>query len=268
MALTKEQSLRQAIAREEANIAALDQKQQTSRGRLAALRSELVAIASSLTIPSVSATQPNADIPITPKEKISLFRQLFRGRNDVYPLLWVSSKTGRKGYSPACGNEWVRGICEKPRVKCSECPNQAFLPLNDKVVLSHLQGRHSIGIYPMLKDETCWFLAADFDKESWLDDVAAFVETCQSLNIPTAVERSRSGNGAHVWFFFNSPVPAVIARRMGCYLITETMAHHHKLTMGSYDRLFPNQDTLPRGGFGNLIALPLQYEPRQAGTQI
>ena len=120
----------------------------------------------------------------------------------------------------------------------------------------------------MLKDETCWFLAADFDKESWLDDVAAFVETCQSLNIPTAVERSRSGNGAHVWFFFNSPVPAVIARRMGCYLITETMAHHHKLAMGSYDRLFPNQDTLPRGGFGNLIALPLQYEPRQAGNSV
>lgn len=120
----------------------------------------------------------------------------------------------------------------------------------------------------MLKDETCWFLAADFDKESWLDDVAAFVDTCQGFDIPTAVERSRSGDGAHVWFFFNSPVPAVIARRMGCYLITETMAHHHQLSMSSYDRLFPNQDTLPRGGFGNLIALPLQYEPRKAGNSV
>ncbi len=183
-------------------------------------------------------------------------------------MLWISSKTGRKGYSPACGNEWVRDLCEKPRVKCGECPNQAFLPLSDKVVLDHLQGRHSIGVYPMLKDETCWFLAADFDKESWFDDVAAFVETCQGLGVPTATERSRSGNGAHVWFFFDSPVPAVIARRMGCYLITETMAHHHQLSMTSYDRLFPNQDTLPRGGFGNLIALPLQYEPRKAGNSV
>ncbi len=268
MELTREQSLRQAIAREETNLATLEQEQQQGRERLATLRAELAAIALPISISSTSTVQPSADIPTTPKGKILLFRKLFRGRKDVYPLLWISSKTGRKGYSPACGNEWVRGICEKPRVKCSECPNQAFLPLGDKVVLDHLQGRHSIGVYPMLKDETCWFLAADFDKESWLDDVAAFVETCQGLGVPTAIERSRSGNGAHVWFFFESPVPAVIARRMGCYLITETMAHHHQLDMSSYDRLFPNQDTLPRGGFGNLIALPLQYEPRQTGNSV
>ena len=161
MVLTEEQSLRQAIAHEEANLTTLEQKQQESRKRLATLRAELTAIASPISIPSTSAIQPSADIPTTPKEKISLFRQLFCGRNDVYPLLWISSKTGRKGYSPACGNKWVRGICEKPRVKCGECPSQAFLPLSDKVVLGHLQGRHSIGVYPMLKDETCWFLAAD-----------------------------------------------------------------------------------------------------------
>jgi len=204
MALTEEQSLRQAIAHEEANLATLEQEQQNSRGRLAVLKAELTALASPIAIPPTSATQPSANIPTTPKEKISLFRKLFRGRNDVYPLLWISSKTGRKGYSPACGNEWVRDTCEKPRVKCSECPNQAFLPLGDKVVSDHLQGRHSIGVYPMLKDETCWFLAADFDKESWLSDVAAFVETCQGLGVPTAIERSRSGNGAHVWFFFEA----------------------------------------------------------------
>ena len=175
MALTEEQSLRQALACEEANLTTLEQKQQKSRERLATLRAELTAITSAISIPSVSATQPSADIPTTPKEKVSLFRNLFRGRSDVYPLLWVSSKTGRKGYSPACGNEWVRGICEKPQVKCSECLNQSFKPLGEKVVLDHLQGRHSIGVYPMLKDETCWFLAADFDKETWLDDVAALV---------------------------------------------------------------------------------------------
>ena len=124
-----------------------------------------------------------------------------------------------------------------------------------------------MGVYPMLDDETCWFLAVDFDKSTWMDDVRAFVETCRRVGLPAAVERSRSGNGAHVWFFFSAPVAAAIARKMGCYLITETMARRHELSMDSYDRLFPSQDTMPRGGFGNLIALPLQHEPRQQGTR-
>ena len=268
MALTKAQSLRQAIAREQALLADLAHKHHESRERLAALKTALAVMESTPAISSAPSVPPNADVPATADGKISLFRQLFRGRDDVFPVLWMSSKTGRKGYSPACGNEWVQSVCGKPRVKCSECPNQAFLPLTDQVILDHLQGRHIIGVYPLLKDETCWFLAADFDKESWLDDVSAFVDTCRDLGIPAAVERSRSGNGAHVWFFFSSPVPAVSARRMGCYLITETMARRHQLAMSSYDRLFPNQDTLPRGGFGNLIALPLQFEPRQAGNSV
>jgi len=264
----KNDSLRQAIAHEEAQLAELSHKHNESRERLAALKTALATLESTSVAPTAPAIKPVADTPTTAEGKISLFRQLFRGRNDVFPLLWMSSKTGRKGYSPACGNEWVRGVCEKPRVKCSDCPNQAFLPLNDQVVLDHLQGRHTIGIYPLLRDETCWFLAADFDKESWFDDVTAFVDTCRNIGVPTAVERSRSGNGAHVWFFFSSPISAVSARRMGCYLITETMTRHHQLAMSSYNRLFPNQDTLPRGGFGNLIALPLQYEPRQVGNSV
>ena len=125
-----------------------------------------------------------------------------------------------------------------------------------------------IGVYPLLEDDTCWFLAADFDAESWADDVAAFVETSRTIGLPAAVERSRSGNGAHVWFFFAAPVAAATARRMGCYLVTETMSRRHQLAMASYDRLFPNQDTLPRGGFGNLIALPLQYEARERGNTV
>jgi len=261
-------SLLQAITREEAKLADLTNKRNESREQLVALKAELATLESTPVAPTAPAMKPVVGTPTTAEGKISLFRQLFRGRDDVFPLLWMSSKTGRKGYSPACGNEWVRGVCEKPRVKCSECPNQAFLSLNDQIFLDHLQGRHTIGIYPLLKDETCWFLAADFDKESWLDDVAAFVDTCRAIGIPTAVERSRSGNGAHVWFFFSSPIPAVSARRMGCYLITETMTRRHQLAMSSYDRLFPNQDTLPRGGFGNLIALPLQYEPRQAANSV
>jgi hypothetical protein len=107
-------------------------------------------------------------------------------------------------------------------VRCGECPNHAFLPVEDQVILDHLQGRHVVGVYPLLTDETCWFRAADFDKTSWADDVAAFVETCRLAGLPAAVERSRSGNGAHVWFFFSAPVAASTARKMGCYLITET----------------------------------------------
>jgi hypothetical protein len=115
----------------------------------------------------------------------------------------------------------------------------------------------------MLEDETTWFLAVDFDEGSWKEDIASFAETSRAHDIPVAIERSRSGNGAHAWFFFASPISANIARRMGCYLITATMNRRHELGMQSYDRLFPNQDTMPRGGFGNLIALPLQHEPRQ-----
>jgi superfamily II DNA or RNA helicase len=140
--------------------------------------------------------------------------------------------------------------------------------VTDQLILDHLQGRHVMGVYPLLQDETCWFLAVDFDKSSWQQDVAAFAETCRSTGVPVAIERSRSGNGAHAWFFFAAPVSANVARRMGCHLLTETMTHRHELSMGSYDRLFPNQDTMPRGGFGNLIALPLQYEPRQQGNSI
>lgn len=205
---------------------------------------------------------------MTPAGKIALFRRLFRGRDDVYPRLWINAKKDKRGYSPACANDFVRGICEKPRVKCGECPNQAFLPVDDDVVRDHLQGRHVIGVYPLLADETCWLLAVDFDKDGWQDDVAAFKETCATIGVPVAVERSRSGNGAHAWFFFESPVPAGTARRMGCYLITETMARRHELRLSSYDRLFPNQDTMPRGSFGNLIALPLQHEARRAGNTL
>ena len=207
-------------------------------------------------------------VPRSPEEKVRLFRQLFRGRADVFPTRFVSKKTGKPGYAPACTNKFVRGVCELPKVKCGECPNQAFVPVDDAAVLAHLQGRHVMGVYPLLEDDTCWFLAVDFDKSTWTEDVLAFVATCRQVGLPAAVERSRSGNGAHVWFFFREPVPAVIARRMGCYLITETMSRRHELSMESYDRLFPSQDTMPSGGFGNLIALPLQYGPRQQGNTV
>ena len=200
--------------------------------------------------------------PHSADEKVALFRRLFRGRDDVYPVRFVSKKTGNAGYAPACRNKFIRGVCELPRVKCGACPNQAFLPADETAVLDHLQGRHVMGVYPLLPDETCWFVAADFDGPGWIDDVRAFVNVCRQAAIPVAIERSRSGNGAHAWFFFNEPMAATRARQMVSALLTRTMSGRHELAMRSYDRLFPNQDTMPKGGFGNLIALPLQREPR------
>ena len=122
---------------------------------------------------------------------------------------------------------------------------------------------YTIGIYPLLADETCWFLTVDFDKTTWAEDASAFLETCASYQVPAILERSRSGNGGHVWIFFENPVPAVLARKLGSLLLTSTMNRRPEIGMDSYDRLFPSQDTLPKGGFGNLIALPLQKKPRE-----
>jgi hypothetical protein len=192
----------------------------------------------------------------------------------VYPRRFESRTTGRAGYQPACGNEWVRGVCEKPRIKCSECPNQRFLPVTDEVVRWHLSGHDCagrdfvMGVYPMLRDETCHFLALDFDGDHWREDASAFLEMCRRLGVPAALERSRSGNGGHVWVFFDEAVSATLARKLGSLLLTETMERRPELGLRSYDRLFPNQDTLPKGGFGNLIALPLQRAARDHGNSV
>jgi len=192
----------------------------------------------------------------------------------VYARRFVSKKTGKAGYSPVCGNEWVRGVCEKPRIKCSDCPHQNWLAVTDEVVRWHLSGRDLagrdfvMGLYPMLLDERCWFLAVDFDGDGWQEEGGAFMETCLEKEVPAALERSRSGNGGHVWLFFSEAVPATLARSLGAYLLTLTTARCPQTKLQSYDRFFPNQDTLPRGGFGNLIALPLQKEARDAANSI
>jgi superfamily II DNA or RNA helicase len=215
---------------------------------------------------------PIKNAPVTnvssPLAKITLFRSLFRGREDVFPKRWDNPKTGKSGYAPACANEWVPRICGKPEVKCGDCPNRAFLPVTDEVLDGHLRGRHTIGVYPMLADETCWFLAADFDKTTWRDDAAAFLQTCAARNVSAALERSRSGHGAHVWIFFAEAISASLARRLGAHLVTETMERNPDIGFASYDRFFPNQDNMPSGGFGNLIALPLQHAPRLAGNSV
>jgi superfamily II DNA or RNA helicase len=203
----------------------------------------------------------------SPSEKIKLYSTLFKGREDIYAARW-ESKNGKVGYSPVCTNEWRKGICEKSKVKCSECNNRVFRKFDDRIIGEHLSGSVIIGIYPLLKDETCNFLAVDFDKQNWNEDVKAFIETCREKNIPAAIERSRSGNGAHVWIFFEKTVNAYIARKVGSYLLTCTMEKRYEIGLESYDRLFPNQDTMPQGGFGNLIALPLQKIPRERGNSV
>ena len=202
------------------------------------------------------------------RDKIDLFRTLFCGRADVYPRRWENAGKGKAGYAPVCANEWKPGVCHKPRVRCGACPNQAFVPVTDEAIEGHLRGRHTLGVYPMLGDDTCRFLAADFDKETWRRDAGAYLAACRAKGVAASLERSRSGNGAHVWFFFEEPVAASLARRLGAHLLTEAMERNPDIGFRSYDRFFPSQDTLPQGGFGNLIALPLQGVPRESGNSV
>ena len=195
--------------------------------------------------------------------KIKLFMSLFKGRDDVYAKKWENKKKATSGYSPVCLNQWQVGLCHKPKTSCSKCANQLYDTLDKNVIESHLRGSIIVGIYPMFPDETCQFLAMDFDKAGWQDDIKTVREICAEFNIPVAVERSQSGNGGHLWFFFENRSPAVVARKFGAALLTFSMNRRHEIPFKSYDRLFPNQDTMPKGGFGNLIALPFQKSARK-----
>ena len=254
-------------------LAELSAERASLEAHLKKLLQPAISVPSDLAVPSgITAASPVA-------EKVGLFRVLFGGRPDVFPLRWENAKTERAGYAPACVNEWVAGVCGKPRVKCGNCPNQAFVPVSNDVIESHLRGVDHVrsrsgfrdfvaGVYPLLPDETCRFLAADFDGESWARDALAYIETCRARGVPAALERSRSGEGGHVWIFFSEPIPAREARQLGAMLITETMDRRPEIGFASYDRLFPSQDTMPAGGFGNLIALPLQRRAREQGNSL
>ncbi len=260
--LTRQDSNSDEVARIRGHLARLAAKRARLESRLAELE------------PAAPAAPDRGSHkgPVTDRspagEKVALFRSLFRGREDVYPKRWENPRRGKNGYAPVCGNEWKPRLCGKPGIKCGACPNQAFLSVTDEAIDAHLRGRQTLGVYPMLPDGTCRFLAADFDKEMWRRDVGAFLAACRSKGVPAALERSRSGNGGHVWIFFAKPVPAPLARRLGAHLLTEAMESNPDLGFKSYDRFFPSQDTLPDGGFGNLIALPLQGGPRESGNSL
>ena len=202
------------------------------------------------------APAPRPDAPVSASEKVALVRRLFRGREDVYAVRWENARTGKSGYVPAVAGGWSR---HGPK---------AYLPLSDEAIEQHLRGHESIGIYPLLVDDSCWFLACDLDRKTWQLDALALLDACGELGVSAALERSRSGAGGHVWVFFAEAVAASAARRLGAVLLREAMSRRAELDLASYDRLFPNQDFLPAKGFGNLIALPLQGRCRAGGTSV
>lgn len=216
-------------------------------------------------------------ITLSIDERIRLFQSLFKGREDVFARRWFSKTTGKSGYQPVCINEWKQGLCDKKKYRCVICPNRNFAPLTTQDMYRHLEGKDEyccdvVGLYAIMQDNNCAFLCADFDdkncKYDYKEDVLAYVGVCREWLIPYAIERSRSGNGAHVWIFFEAPLPASKARRLGNAILTEAMTRNGQMSFNSYDRFFPNQDYLPEGGFGNLVALPLQGQARRKQNSV
>src|SRR5581483_1189913 len=208
--------------------------------------------------PSTAEPVPVLDRSSPRAAKVALFRSLFAGRDDVYALRWENTRTGKGGWGPAVQGGWAN----------ARRPDREYLAFTDKVAESHLAGEVHAGLYPLLPDDSCRVLACDFDGAGWVLDALAYLDAARAAGVPAALERSRSGDGAHVWVFFTGPVPAMSARRIGVHLLREAMTVRAELDLASYDRLFPTQDFMPRGSFGNLIALPLQGECRRRGTTV
>ena len=274
--LKNQKPIDEQILSAEQELVALDEKRNALQARIKQLKEQKQSIAEKQ-LSFDRLFDSNVTNDSNEEQKIALFRSLFRGREDVYPRRFESKRTGKSGFQPVCRNEWIRPICQKPKIKCVNCENRVFIPLSDDVIRNHLIGidpfdpyrrEFVIGVYPMLPDETCYFLAVDFDKDAWKENTQAYLEICRTFDVPAVLERSRSGNGGHIWIFFSELIPAKIARQLGAFMLTKTMESRPEMGFKSYDRLFPSQDTLPKGKFGSLIALPLQAKPKEKGNSL
>ena len=256
-------------------------------------------------IPPVADTLFNSTPAInrhsTPQQKIDLFKSLFSGRQDVFALRWFNPKSNKSGYSPVCRNKWASGKCDLKKYSCATCPFKLPVSLTDNYIYNHLAGRDEfsrdvIGLYPLIEENLCKFLAMDFDthvpqgaklnnfhsckqcealyahgaknQNTWRDDILAVQRTCSDFGIKSYIEISRSGNGGHLWIFFDEIISARLARRLGTAVIKAAMQKRHSIPFESFDRFFPNQDEIPKGGYGNLIALPLQGKAVKDGHSV
>lgn len=189
------------------------------------------------------------------------------------PFVGTAKKSKKADILPSAATSGSMAFAKRAGSRVQNAPTEAFLALTDDVLYRHLAGkdllaRDVIGLYPMLADETCFLLALDFDDANWQECAQAVADLCRKQEIPFALERSRSGQGAHLWIFFSEPIPCARARTLGDALLTAAMIHCDGLRLTAYDRMFPNQDTLPAGGFGNLIALPMQGQARRKGNSV
>ena len=260
--------LRNALERKSSELEEVSNRRENLAREIRDLQARLGVGESQAAHADLAAAPTPAPRPQTNRAKIELFRSLFRGREDVYPRWFHFEETGKSGYAPVRDYDRERSGRGGSNGKRVAPGYRLYKPLTDDVIFAHLKGRDFIGVYPLLEDETCWFLAVDLDGRHWGPDASAFRSAAAREGVAVAIERSRSGDGAHAWVFFEEPVPAWVARRFGSYLISVAMDSRHEISMESYDRLFPNQDTMPDGGFGNLIALPFHGKAQALGNTL